>query len=635
MRQEQEDVGVNASGERPIGEIIEVRLSRREALKGLVAGAAVAAAPISAAWAAGPSSLGFRELEVNLDQRDHVAEGYDIQVLLRWGDKVVIDAPPFDPTNLTVAAQERQFGYNNDFVGYHPLPYGSGSSVHGLLTVNHEYTNTNLMFAGIGEGRQSRTRADKRQSEIELAAHGLSVVEIRREGGRWQAVEGGKMNRRITGTTPMDISGPAAGHEKLKTSADVTGRTVLGMLNNCGAGMTPWGTVLTCEENVNGYFGGDPTKLPNADLYKRYGFSKDSWYAWWQHIDRFNVEKEPNEPNRFGWVVEIDPYEPGSTPVKRTALGRFKHEAATTVINPDGRAVVYTGDDERGEYVYKFVSNGRVNTSDRAANRNLLDDGTLYVAQFSDDGNVKWLALKHGEGPLTQQNGFADQGDVLINARRAADLLKATPMDRPEDIETNPVTGRVYVALTNNVSRKAEDVNKANPRANNAHGHIVEIIPPGGARPDHAATEGKWEIFLLAGRPGIDAGTRYHRAVSESGWLSCPDNVAFDSKGRMWISTDGAPTAAGIADGVYATDTTGRGRALPKLFYQAPTGAEVCGPCFTPDDQTLFLAIQHPAEDSGSTFEKPSTRWPDFDEKLPPRPAVVAITKKGGGAIGA
>ena len=363
---------------------------------------------------------------------------------------------------------------------------------------------------------------------------------------------------------------------------------------------------------------------------KRYGLG-GAGFRWSRHLERFDLDKEPNEPNRFGWVVEIDPYEPQSMPVKRTALGRLRHEGCTYALAKDGRVVFYTGDDDRFEYVYKFVTARPWNPSDRAANRNLLDEGTLYAARFDADGKVTWLPLVHGQGPLTAANGFANQGDVVINARRAGDLLKATPMDRPEDIETNPANGRVYVVLTNNGSRKAEQVDKANPRAINDHGHILELVPKDG---DHASTEATWSIFLLAGKPGQDAGARYHRATSDQGWLSCPDNIAFDSKGRIWIVTDGSPEAAGVADGVYAADTMGRGRALTRCFYQAPTGAEVCGPIFTPDDQTFFLAVQHPGEDRGSTFEKPSTRWPDFKDGMPPRPSVVAITRKGGGPIG-
>jgi secreted PhoX family phosphatase len=629
-----EHIGSNPSAEPSIGEIIARRFSRRDAMRGLLGAGMAAALPAAAAAAAqgsGPSSFAFRELRHVYDATHHVPEGYDAQVLIRWGDPVVAGAPGIDMNAITPAAQEGAFGYNCDYIDFKPLPRGSKSGTHGLLVVNHEYTNTNLLFAGLGSGRDAALRSNRTQVEVEMAAHGLSVVEIRRDGAAWQVVRDSRLNRRITASTPMTVSGPAAGHELLKTGADPSGRAVLGTINNCAGGNTPWGTVLTAEENFNLYFGGDTSKAPLAEMYRRYGVGPRTAYAWSKFVDRFDVAKEPNEPHRFGWVVEFDPYDPASTPVKRTALGRFKHEGCHHGIAADGRVVIYMGDDERFDYVYKFVTARPWDPNDRAANRDLLDEGTLYVARFSDDGKVAWMPLVHGQGPLTEANGFRSQADVVIFARKAADLLKATPMDRPEDVEPNPVTGRVYVLLTNNTRRRAEQVDRANPRANNAHGHIVEITNPNG---DHAALEGTWTIFLAAGKPGMDAGAIYHRAVSNDGWLSCPDNVAFDSKGRMYIATDGAPGAAGVADGVYAADTTGTGRALTKLFFQAPIGAEVCGPLIAPDDQTMFLAIQHPGETSGSTFEKPSTRWPDFADGVPPRPSVVVVTKKGGGAIG-
>ena len=632
-----EDIGSNPSTEPAIGELIARRLRRRDALRGLFgAGAAVALGHellgnTALAQAAGPSSLTFTEVAHGLDKTQHIPEGYEAQVLIRWGDPMVAGAPAFDPGNLTAAAQEKQFGYNCDYIGLYPLPAGSPAGDRFLMVVNHEYTNPGLMFAGLGSGRAVNLKASKPQVEVEMAAHGGAIIEIAREGGQWKVVPDSKYARRITGTTAMEIAGPAAGHDKLKTSADPTGRKVLGMLNNCAGGETPWGTWLTAEENFNGYFGGDAEKMPDAKAYKRYGISKATWYAWAQHVDRFNVEKEPNEPNRFGWIVEIDPYDPAATPIKRTALGRFKHEGCHHVLAKDGRFVIYMGDDERFDYVYKFVTAKPFNRQDRAANRNLLDDGTLFVARFDDDGKVEWLPMVQGQGPLTPENGFSSQADVTIYTRVAADLLKATPMDRPEDVEANPVSGNVYVLLTNNTRRTEQQVNRANPLARNAHGHVIEIVPKDG---DHAASESAWSIFLVGGKPGIDPGARYHRATSDNGWLSCPDNCAFDSKGRIWIATDGAPTAAGIADGLYGADTAGYGRGLTRCFFQAPTGAEVCGPILTPDDSTVFLAIQHPGEDAGSTFEKPSTRWPDFKDGMPPRPSVIAIVKKGGGSIG-
>lgn len=635
-----EDIGSNpAPGER-FPAIAARMLSRRATLLGAVALAPAAQGQTAAPTAprrGGPSSLAFTELAHQLSQEDAVAPGHRIQTVIRWGDAVLPEAPAFDPARQTAAAQALQFGTNNDFLAFMPIPAGSRASDHGLLWVNHEYTSTQIMFPGLPAGGTAARRAvSAEQARVEMMAHGGSVVEVRREGPDWRVVERSRFARRITAQTPMRISGPAAGHARLRTSADSTGTRVLGMLNNCAGGVTPWGTILTCEENFNAYFSGEAAETgEQAAAYRRYGIPRLPIYAWAAHEPRFSLDREPNEPNRFGWVVEIDPFDPAHVPVKRTALGRFKHEGCTYAMAPDGRVVFYQGDDEMNDYVYRFVTARAFDAANPAANRDLLDEGTLSVARFADDGTLRWLPLVFGQGPLTPANSFHSQGDVVIEARRAADLLGATPMDRPEDVEANPATGRVYVMLTNNARRTAQNLNAANPRINNSHGHVVEMIPPGAAgRVDHAAEEMRWGLFLMGGRPGIDAGARYHRATSENGWLSCPDNCAFDSRGRIWIATDGAPGAAGVADGVYAADTTGGGRALTRLFYQAPVGAEVCGPCFTPDDTTLFLAIQHPGEDSGSTFANPSTRWPDFQEGMPPRSAVIAITREGGGPIG-
>jgi len=624
-------------------ELIAVRLSRRSLLKGLAAGVAGAVVPGLARGAQpsspspGPSSLTFTEIAHGLDDRHHVPPGYASQVVVAWGDPLFADAPPFVPGRPDAADQSRRFGYDNDFTAFLPLPRGSQNSANGLLCVNHERCTTRLMWPGM-EGDDWRSRLTAEHCAHEMAAQGHSIVEVRREGRTWKTVPASRYNRRIDArSTRMRIAGPAAGHPRMQTSEDPAGRLVTGTFNNCAGGVTPWGTVLTCEENFHYYFLGDPAKTGQAESLRRYRVDgRSTFYEWGRFFDRFHLEREPNEPNRFGWVVEIDPFDPIATPVKRTALGRCKHEGAATVLSHDGRAVVYMGDDERFEYLYKFVSRDRYDPAKPESGRNLLDHGTLHVARFDAGGRVEWLPLVHGVGPLTVANGFADQGEVVIDARRAADLLGATPMDRPEDIEPHPFSGRVYVALTNNTRRKPDQVDAANPRGPNPWGHVVELVPPlaqGAA--DHTATTCTWEFFLLAGNPADPThSARYLGPVSANGWLACPDNFAFDPRGRVWIATDGQDEVAGMADSLYAADTDGPGRGITRLFFNGPRGAEICGPSFTPDGRTVFVPVQHPGDEKGSTFEQPSTRWPDFRPDMPPRPAVLAIQREDGAEIG-
>ncbi len=640
--------GHNQSANPTMGEIIGKRFSRRGFLQGSLAVSAIAAtvcpaallsAP-NAARAAGGSAFSFAEVEAGVDANHHVAEGYDADVLLRWGDALFPDSPAFDPTRQTAAAQERQFGYNNDYVGFIPL---EGSSEHGLLVVNHEYTNPHLMFPGlvkIVEGKVEQGPLSKEQVDVEMAAHGGTIVEIRKVDGKWQVVPEGKLNRRVTVNTEMQLSGPVAGHDRVKTHADATGRKVMGTFNNCAGGVTPWGTYIMAEENFHGYFSGElPAGHAEAENYKRYGVPEGA-YEWANFYDRFDLSKEPNEPNRFGWIVEVDVMDPTSVPKKRTALGRTKHEGAESIVAKNGKVVFYLGDDERFDYVYKFVTDGTYNATDRAANMDLLDAGTLYVAKFNEDGTMTWLPVVHGQGPLTAENGFASQADVLIETRRAADLLGATKMDRPEDVQPNGVNGKVYVMLTNNTKRKAEQVDAANPRAENAFGHIIEIEEDGG---DFTATSGKWEVLLKCGDPSVaDVGATFSTETTKNGWFGMPDNCAVDAAGRLWVSTDGnSNKATGRTDGLWAVDTEGDARATSKLFFRVPVGAEMCGPLFTPDDETAFVAVQHPGDGGEdwdghgrpSYYEDLSTRWPDFKDDMPVRPSVVAITKIGGGKI--
>lgn len=646
--EEAEDVGRNSSENATLGDVIAARFSRRDLMRGMLAATAIYATVSPLAVAAAQQGQGagakpnfdFKEVEAGVDERHHIAEGYDADILIRWGDPVLPGAPEFDPANQTADAQAKQFGYNNDFLGFFPLE----GEDRGLLVVNHEYTTEELMFPGLGvqDSKEANFKGmTKELADIEMMAHGGSVIEIERKNGKWSVVPNSKYARRITAETPMEITGPAAGHERMKTPEDPEGRRVKGMLNNCAGGTTPWGTWVTCEENFNGYFSGKlADDHPEARNHKRYGVPGNR-YAWGKWHDRFDFAKAPNEPNRFGWVVEIDPMDPNSLPKKRTAMGRFKHEGAAGAINKDGRYVIYQGDDERFDYVYKFVTNGKFDPSNRQANMDLLDEGTLYVAKYNEDGSGEWLPLVHGQGPLTEANGFKSQADVVIEARRAADLLGATKMDRPEDVEVNPKTNKVYAMLTNNERRKPDQVNGANPRPENKFGHIVEMLPE---NEDHASTKFTWNILVKCGDPSVAAvGATFNPATSKDGWFGMPDNCAVDNMGRLWITTDGnSGVSTGRSDGIWSLETEGELRGTSRHFFRCPTGAEMCGPYFTPDDETMFVAVQHPGEDGEdwpafgrpSTFNDPSTRWPDFKDGMPPRPSVVVITRQGGGRIG-
>ncbi|MCX6024456.1 MAG: PhoX family phosphatase [Chloroflexi bacterium] len=614
------------------------RLSRREVLKGgITAAAAAMAAPLlghmAAPVAAAAGTINFTPIEPTKPDVDRVvlAAGHQMAVLIRWGDPVAPGAPPFDPLRQTGEAQSKQFGYDNDFAGYFPLPYGSNNSNRGLLWVNHEYTNPELMFPNFDIKNLTRE-----QVEVQLAAIGGSVIEVAKAAdSRWSVVANSPYNRRITVNTPIDLKGPATGHDWVKSSANPNGMTVVGTLGACSGGTTPWGTVLACEENFQDYFANN-ARLADSDPHKgqnvRYGIPNGAGvYQWEKHLSRFDVTQEANEPNRFGWVVEVDPYNPNFVPVKRTALGRYRHEAATVVIAPSGQAVVYSGDDARFEYVYKFVSARKYDPTNREANFGLLDEGTLSVAKFNDDGSGVWMPIIFGQGPLTPENGFSSQADVLVRTRMAADRLGPTKMDRPEDIETNPVNKKVYMVMTNNNQRLAsgpDGVNKSNPRPDNRNGHILEVTETNN---DHAATTFRWDMFLVCGDPK-DPSTYFAGYPKDKvSALGCPDNIVFDQEGNLWIACDGMPASLKTNDGFYAVPTEGPQRGRVMQFFSAVAGAEMLGPEFTPDNTTLFLGIQHPGE--GGTFEKPVSTWPDGPGN-PPKPSVMVIWNQNGGRIG-
>lgn len=625
-----------------IRDVIAARATRRNFLQGTAAVGALAAGAgfVGSLFAeesfaaSAASTLGFTELKRVYDKDMAVAPGYSANVVAKWGDPMAKDVADFAGEVPSAAEQLVRFGYNCDYIAFMPLPKGSENSEHGLLCVNNEYISPNVIFDGMTED-DAGGKMTKEQVDFGMAAMGHSIVEVKFENGAWNVVKDSAYNRRLTVETEMKLSGPVLGHDLVKTKEDPTGTLVKGTNYNCGGGVTPWGTVLTCEEGASDTFGGKPDGSKIAKVLERYAFDGTDLYGRGRFHDRFDMTKEPNEPNRFDWVVEIDPYDPTSTPIKRTALGRLSHEASTVMHNKDGRIVVYMGDDDYFEYTYRFVTKNAYDPQKPETAKDILDEGVLSVARFDADGKLHWLPLVHGEGPLTAANGFESQADLLLKTRFAADAVGATPMDRPEDMETNPVTGRVYAVMTKNKKREQDKLNPANTRPENLWGHIVELIPPGGRGKDadHTADVYEWDLFVLAGNPADPkAKASFHPETSENGWFVCPDNISFDPAGRLWVATDGA-NDFGLPDGIYGIDTEGPARGLPKLLFTCPAGAEATGPCFTPDGKTLFVSVQHPAEDA-ETLDKATTLWPDFKGKLP-RPAVVAIRKVDGGAVGA
>ncbi len=635
-----DDSQSNRSGNPYLFDLPDCKLSRRELLAGAVAGAfatlpfAGCATSSGTRWQ-GPEALSFGAISPSREDTVRVPAGYRAQVLFAWGDPIGSPqgAPAFRPDASNSAADQLlQAGMHHDAIEYYPLPYGSTSSRRALLAINHEYTDDGLLHT---DGMRTWTAEKVAKSQ---AAHGVSVIEVANTGDRWQVVRPSPYARRITAATPMTISGPAAGVPAMRTSYDPQGVLARGTFNNCAGGLTPWGTYLTCEENWNLYFAASDGQVPQP--LRRYGVNAKSSLRWHEHDARFDLAKEPNEANRCGWVVEIDPYEPQARPVKRTALGRFKHEGAMLSVGPDRRLTFYMGDDEVFEYIYKFVTRDPWNPSDRSANRNLLDHGTLYVARFHGDGSGDWLALVHGMNGLTAENGFVDQADVLIRTREAADRAGATRMDRPEWGAVHPRTLEAYMTLTNNPLRGAPGrpgTDAANPRARNVFGHIVRWREE---RRDPASTRFQWDIFALGGDPQAEDPTQ--RGNVKGDMYGSPDGLWFDPSGYLWIQTDVSTTNLNRTD----YKTMGNNQMLvadvvtreTKRFLTGPNGCEVTGCVMSPDGRSLFVNIQHPGEPAGDRSDPANPRavsvWPDGPSGGRPRSATVVISKADGGRIG-
>lgn len=615
-------------------------LSRRTVLGAAAVGAATVAfapqttdravaAPLTAAPGRGPRPTGLAfdaigPVPTTVDDVT-VPSGYRWDPIIRWGDPITARAPEFDQDAQDHRAQAQQFGYNCDYLD---IIVTDRKGTRALLVANHEYTNEGIMFPPAMSAEEKIRTA--------WAAHGMSVVELRRKGAgeRWTYERTGRLNRRITVDTVFGVDGPAAGSPLLRTAQDPTGTRVRGTLNNCAGGTTPWGTVLSGEENFNQYFFAAGLSAEE----KRYGLGAQDSRQWRTVDERWDATKNPNEPNRFGWIVEVDPEDPRSTPVKHTAMGRFKHEGATVIVNRDGRVVAYMGDDERFDYVYRFVSRDTYRPGgskrDRAHNKTLLAHGDLSVARFTGDGLEDGVSDGTGEWlPLTVDGESVVAGmtteQVLVYTRLAADKVQPTKMDRPEDVEPNYVNGYVYVACTNNTARTTTD--EPNPRTANKDGHVVEMMPTGG---DHTASTFAWNLILICG-DAASAGTYFGGYTGPVSPISCPDNVAFDSVGNLWVSTDGQPSAIKKNDGLFKVPVAGPERGRVQQFLAVPTDAETCGPVVHDRDGSVFVAVQHPGEDG--SWEAQRSYFPDFvgaggtprrGQFAGPRPTVVQVTRR-------
>ena len=647
-------------------QVFDKRMSRRTMLKGSLGTAAMmsffAGAGYSSIATAGSNRhsplISFDAIPVSAADRVTLPKGYTHQVVLPWGTPISGNMPAFDPLTNSGEDQAHQVGSHHDGMHFFPIegkdPY-QGSSEDGLLVMNHEYIEPRFMHASTQGQALSRSgvllseQGTRDDDEVlkELHAHGVSIVRMKKQSdGQW-AVEADPRNRRIHGLTEMEISGPVRGTDFVKTRFSPDGTRVRGTLNNCAHGVTPWNTYMAAEENWAGYF---VNREEQPREQSRYGVCKDGTCRYgWERAEsgddrfvRFDVTPKGasatddyrNEVNAFGWMVEIDPFNPDARPVKRTALGRFAHEGIVFQPAVEGKPIVcYSGDDARFEYIYKFVSAQPYQKA--TAGGHLLDSGTLYVARFNEDGSGDWLPLVYGMGALTSENGFQSQADVLVNTRLAADTVGATKMDRPEWGAVDPKTQEVYFTLTNNSRRTEEQVDAANPRSENNWGQIIRWREQGN---DVASTQFEWNHFLLAG-PESDSDLA-GQPLDSGSMLNSPDGLWFDADSRLWIQTDMSESIVNTGEWeqfgnnqMHAADPVNN---VIRRFLVGPIGQEITGVVTTPDQKTMFVNVQHPgATTSPEDFAagKLVSHWP-HDGGLYPRSATVVISREDGGVIG-
>ena len=739
----------NTSANPSLNDVIDARLSRRNALRvgvgsagaavlgglGLAGcgggGDAVAATPATPTPEAAPSptpiKLGFSAVPKSLADVVSVPAGYTATVLYALGDPIQAGVAAY-ANDGTDTDFDKRAGDHHDGMEYFGLnaagtaPDVAGSE-RGLLALNHEATSNSGLastYVHADGGTDTLPRPDAEVAK-EIPLHGLSVIEVRKSNGRFAYVQDSAYNRRVTPLTPVRLNGPVRGNALVATKFSADGTQARGTLNNCGTGRTPWGTFLTGEENWAGYFtrsSTDDTARGGAAAnsvvsLKRYGrnagaASRHGWEsAGTTEAERWNLsvigasatDDFRNELNTFGYIVEMDPYEKTQALRKRTALGRFAHESAAFGKPAAGRPLaVYMGDDSRGEYVYKFVSNAAWSAADaNPANRittgdKYLDEGRLYVARFNADGSGDWIELSIANADIAgyASYDFADQADVLVNARLAADAVGATKMDRPEWCAVHPVTGEVYYTLTNNSNRKVEPsgssqmaVDAANPRSytdvkggiasspGNINGHILRMKELGD---DSAAARFTWDVYLFGAEAGADLAKVNLSALTADQDFSSPDGLWFSPKtGLCFIQTDdGAYTdvsncmmlvgiPGSVGDGAVTPLTytkadsstvtiSARVGAKPttdtlRRFLVGPVDCEITGITETPDGRAIFVNIQHPGETiTKANIGDPSkylSHWPGNagygagGASARPRSATIVITRDDGGLVGA
>lgn len=696
-------------------QVLETRLSRRGLLRGagLTGAAALGATALSgcatttAGMSAPVAALGFKPVAKSVADQVIVPEGYSAQVIYALGDPLNASTPAFknDGTDTDFGNRAGDHGDGVEWFGLDASGKPSRTfASRGLLAMNHEATTDEKLSSFFIHADGGRSTLPRPAAEVdkELMIHGISVVEVMRQGKGWAYQPASAFNRRFTTMTEVAIHGPARGSAHLVTKYSADGTKARGTLNNCGTGTTPWGTLVSGEENWFGYFhrdAQDDQRRGKGDkqvqALVRYGrkagaASRHGWesagpqdqYVRWNNgaLGASAKDDYRNEMNTFGYVVEVDPYNPKEALRKRTALGRMGHENATFAVPKAGQpVVVYMGDDARGEYIYKFVSAAKWDPKDAepanrlAAGDKYLDKGTLYVARFKGDGTGEWLELSM-KNPVIANSSyfeFKSDADVAVFTRLAADAVGATKMDRPEWGGVNPRNGEVYITLTNNSRRTLETVDAANPRVytdlkgskeqkGNVNGHIVRM-----AEPQPAAASFKWDIYLFASQADADKATVNLSNLSDDNDLSSPDGLVFShATGVCWIQTDdGAYTdktncmllaalPGQVGDGGKKTlaygdkqvDTyVGKAQtpATLKRFLVGPRGAEITGICETPDGRAIFVNIQHPGENTKMADvadpAKYESQWPanaGYGAGKRPRSATIVITKNDGGVIG-